>query len=799
MQPIINDDFTQSSSADIKRYISKLISHWYWFMLSFIVIMGIVVLFNIYSAPTYSATTTLLIRDDQKNTLGAESLIQNFSFKMTNNIQNEIGILKSYSLTKRTLKALNLDVSYYKQIRWASNISFPFLKRNLYNDSPITIITPDSSVHQTYDKYFKIRILSRKKFRLVFNAKLPNNQNINIDEEFRFDQPIKSSFFNFTIKLSNKYSPDFDYKESDLYTHDFFFKLNKDSDLASYYRESLKISFLYKDASILELKLKGEHPQIISDYLNKLTETYLLSELEQKNQMANSTIEFIDRQINGIYDSLKTAENNFQRFRSSHNIINISAEGDYTMKKMEDLVKEKGKYERMAQYYDYLFEYIEGKNDFKDVIVPSTMGIEDAMLNSLVTRLSDLHAKRALILLSVREKSPQIKQLNREIENTRNALLENVRNIVKSTRIAIEGLDKQIAKVEQEMKMLPKTERELINYKRSFTLNDNIYTFLLQKRSEAGIALASNVSDHRVLDKAKPENTIKVSPNKKLNYFIGILLSMLLPIGFISFKDFFNSKITDEYSIEDHTSIPIIGYVTHQKTANKGTVYEVPKSSVAEAFRAIRTNLQFLLVDHDEVPVIAVTSSIAGEGKTFCSTNIAAIISMSNKRTLVVGMDLRKPQTHNQFDISNAKGLSNYLIHDATFEEVVIPTHIPKLYITPAGPIPPNPSELIETDRMKNFFTEAKKHFDVIILDTPPVALVTDAVIISKYADTMIFVIRHNHTDKHALRFVNNLYDQKKLPNLSLLVNDIRIPQYVANYNYAYGYGYKNGSGYYEE
>ncbi len=427
------------------------------------------------------------------------------------------------------------------------------------------------------------------------------------------------------------------------------------------------------------------------------------------------------------------------------------------------------------------------------------MGIEDAMLNSLVTRLSDLHAKRALILLSVREKSPQIKQLNREIENTRNALLENVRNIVKSTRIAIEGLDKQIAKVEKEMKMLPKTERELLNYKRRFTLNDNIYTFLLQKRSEAGIALASNVSDHRVLDKAKPENTVKVSPNAKLNYFIGILLSFLLPIGFISFKDFFNSKITDEYSVEDHTTIPIIGYVTHQKTTKKGTVYDTPKSSIAEAFRAIRTNLQFLLVDHDDVPVIGVTSSIAGEGKTFCSTNIAAIISMSNKRTLVVGMDLRKPQTHNQFDISNAKGLSNYLIHDATFEEIVIPTHIPKLYITPAGPIPPNPSELIETDRMKNFFAEAKKHFDVIILDTPPVALVTDAIIISRYTDTMIFVIRHNYSDKHALRFINSLYEQDKLPNLSLLINDIRIPQYVANYNYAYGYGYKSGSGYYEE
>lgn len=798
MQKIIKDDFTQSGSNDIKKFLSKMVSNWYWFVISFIVIMGIVVLFNIYSAPTYSATTTLLIRDDTKQTLGAESLIQNFSFKVNNNIQNEIGILKSYSLTRRALGELNFNVSYYKQIRWASNISFPFLKRSLYNDSPIKVV-PDPEGNQTYNKYFRVRILSRKKFQLTFKAKLANDQRVEIDEEFLFGQPIKSSFFNFTIDLSDKYSPELDSKESEIFKYDIYFKLNKMDDLTKYYRENLKISFLYKDASILELKMRGGNPDKLADYLNKLTSTYLLAELEQKNQIANSTIEFIDRQISGISDSLKTAENNFQQFRSSHNIINISAEGNYTMQKMEDLVKEKSKYERMAQYYDYLFDYIEGKNDFKDVIVPSTMGIEDAMLNSLVTRLSDLHAKRALILLSVREKSPQIKQLNKEIENTRNALLENVRNIVKSTRIAIKGLDEQIAKVEREMKMLPKTERELINYKRSFTLNDQIYTFLLQKRSEAGIALASNVSDHRVIDKAKTGNTIKVSPNAKLNYFIGILLSLLLPISIISLRDFFNSRITDQYSVEEHTSIPIIGYVSHQKATKKGTVYDNPRSSVAEAFRAIRTNLQFLLVDHDDVPVIGVTSTIAGEGKTFCSTNIAAIISMSNKRTLVVGMDLRKPQTHNYFDISNAKGLSNYLIHDATFDEIVIPTHIPKLYITPAGPIPPNPAELIETDRMKKFFSEAKNHFDVIILDTPPVALVTDAIIISRYIDAMIFVIRHNFSDKHAIKFINDLYEQKKLTNLSLLINDIRVQHLVANYNYGYGYGYKNGGGYYEE
>jgi capsular exopolysaccharide synthesis family protein len=795
---MIHDDFTQNSSADIKKMLSKLLTNWYWFIISLLVFAGLVVLFNRISAPTYSSKTTILVRNDNQQELGAESIVQNFSFKLSNNIQNEIGVLKSYAITRRTLDALNLDVNYYRKARWASDMALPILSRRMYKESPITVV-PDSLKPQVYDKKFKVRILSRKKFRLIFSEKLEDNQEVSLDDEFLFGQPVISSFFNFTIHLTDKYTPDLDSIDSDIYSNDYFFLLNDKQALVNYYREALKISFLYKDASILELNLKGDHPKLISEYLNKLIDTYLLAELEEKNRMANRTIEFIDRQISGISDSLKMAESNFQQFRSSHSVINISAEGTYTMQKMEDLIAEKGKYERMAKYYDYLFEYIEDKNDFTDVIVPTTMGIEDDMLNSLVAKLGELHANRGTILLSVREKSPQVKQINQEIENTRKSLVEIVRNIVKSTNITMESLDRQIEVVEQELKMLPKTERELINYQRNFTLNDNIYTFLLQKRSEAGIALASNVSDHRIIDRAKAHDAQLVSPRKKINLAMGVLLGLLFPIGIIFLRDFFNSKITDQYNLEDHTTVPIIGYVTHQRSNRKGTVYDHPKTSIAEAFRAMRTNLQFLLVDQHDVPIIGVTSSIAGEGKTFCSTNLAAIISMSNKRTLVVGMDLRKPQTHNYFDISNKKGLSNYLIHDATFDDIIISTHIPKLYLTPAGPTPPNPAELIETDSMKAFFYEAKKHFDVIILDTPPVALVTDAMIISRYTDAMIYVVRQNYSDKHAIRFVNNLHENNKLKNVSLLFNDIRVPQYGANYNYGYGYGHKSGSGYYEE
>ncbi|TAJ08193.1 polysaccharide biosynthesis tyrosine autokinase [Marinilabiliaceae bacterium JC017] len=792
-----NDDFSQGGTVDLRKHLHKFLSHWYLFVIFIALASGSAFLINRFSAPVYSASTTLLIRNDKKQAIGAESLIQNFSFSMRNNIQNEIGMLKSYNLTHRTLQSLNLGISYYKRPGWLTQLPFDFLSRRLYKECPI-IVELDSLANMIYNVPFTVTILSPKKYHLLLEVTI-DEQDIIIDDEFFFDEHLKTDYFNFSVSLANKYSPLLDNPESEIYTHNYIFRATLPTDLTNQFRSALKVDFFFKDANILELTLKGEHPQIISDYLNRLTSTYLISGLEEKNKIANNTIEFIDLQISGISDSLQMAESNFQQFRTSNNVINISTEGDLVMQKMETLVTEKGDLERMAKYYDYLFDYIEGKNDFKDVIVPSTMGVDDAMLNSLVSKISELYSRRALLLMSAREKSPQIKQLNHEIENTRNALLENIRNIIKSTNISISEINRQLRTVEQDIKLLPKTERELITFQRNFKLNDNIYTFLLQKRSEAGIALASNISDHKVLDDAKLENTTIISPRKTQNHIIGLLLGFLIPVIIIVLKDTLNNKITNTYSIQDHAEINILGFINHLKSTKKSTIYASPRSSLAESFRVLRTNLQFIIPEETEKPVIGVTSTIAGEGKTFCASNLATILSMVNKRVLVVGMDLRKPQTHNFFSNDNSKGLSNYLIDRICWKDVVTPTDIPNLYLTPAGPIPPNPAELIESEKMEKFFQAAKREFDVIILDTPPVALVTDAMIIARHTDAMIYVVRQNYSNKQSVQYANDLSRQKKFNNLNLLVNDVRLAAFDGNYNYNYGYGYGNGGGYYED
>ncbi len=793
-QPFSYDQLSQPDGADFKKSLGGMMTRWYVFVIAILTTSLFALFINQCSTPTYNGTATILIKSDSNQPIGAEGLFQNFTFNPRNSIQNEIGILKSHQLANRTIQALPLKVIYYKNDRWISE-SF---NTQLYKTAPFTV-TIDTIIPQLVEERFNITILDRKKFKLSINKDL-KTRTINHSAEYFFDEKVKTADFSFTVHLNGKYNSALFDPIANLKDKDYQFKANDMNLLNSQLVEDLKVDIFYKDASILEVKLKGNDPLFISDYLNNLLQSYLNMGLEQKNRIATSTIDFIDEQISGVSDSLQAVESNFQKFRSSNKVINISTEGNFTMQKMESLLTQKGELQRAIKYYDYLFEYINVKDDFKDIIAPSTMGIQDAMLNTLVKNLSELYSKRSILLLSAREKSPQIIQINIEIDNTRNALVENMRNIIKSSQISIEELDRQIAIVDVEIKKLPKTEREYITIQRNFTLNDNIYTFLLQKRSEAGIALASNVSDHKILDKSQVDNTLLVSPNKLQNYIIGIVLGILFALIYIFLTDFFNTKITDLNHFESHLKAPLLAHIGHTRNQDSLFVYNNPRSSVSESFRALRTNLQFVLPNEQSSPqILMVTSSKSGEGKTFCASNLATIIALSDKKTLVVGLDLRKPTTHNQFNTSNDKGLSNYLINNATLAQITHRTEVDNLFIIPSGPIPPNPAELLETKRMTEFVEAIKEIYEFIIFDTPPIALVSDALILNKYIDATLFVVRHDYTEKNALKFINSIQEQKKITKLNVVINDVKFSKF-SNNSYGYGYGISNdGSGYYSD
>jgi len=353
-------------------------------------------------------------------------------------------------------------------------------------------------------------------------------------------------------------------------------------------------------------------------------------------------------------------------------------------------------------------------------------------------------------------------------------------------------------KINLELAGLPKTEQKLINIKRRFDLNNELYTFLLQKRAEAAITTASNVSDAQILDPARVDTAVKVGPKTTINLLIGLILGLAVPFLVIVVGDYFNDTVQSKEDIEKDSKLPIMGEISHNNYDLELPIAQHPRSGIAESFRGLRTNLQYLFKQKDTCKVLAIHSMIPGEGKTFCSLNLACIIAMDSKKVLLLGCDLRKPRLHSIFKVDNKSGLSTYLIGNHALKDIVQSTSTKNLYFVNSGPVPPNPAELLGTEGFRTFIEEAKQDFDYIIMDNAPITLVTDGLLTGKYADANLFVLRQSYSNKNQIKFINQVAEKENISQLGIVLND------TVNRGYGYAYGknynsYAYGNGYYDE
>lgn len=531
-----------------------------------------------------------------------------------------------------------------------------------------------------------------------------------------------------------------------------------------------------------------------AEYLNKLMEVYRQQGLDYKNETAENTIEFIDNQIKLISDSLRHAENRLEDFRLTNKLIDLSSEGSAVKTKLESYSQEKISTELQKQYYDYLASYIKTRNESGEIISPSLMGVTDQLFVGLVNELGTLQKQKKQLMYNLSANQPEINLINSKIEDTRAALEENLRNCLINIGRILVDINSRITSVEKDLNKLPGTERKFINIQRTYDLNNTVYTFMLEKRSEAGISKASTVSSSRIIDPAEPFNASRVSPKQKRNYIFALILGLFVPGLYIYLTDLFHNKIIDKKDIERGTQVPIIGFVGHNSTKNEIPVLSKPGSSLAESFRSIRTNLKYYLNGENKA-VISVTSTISGEGKTFVSLNLAVVLAMLGKKTLLASLDLRKPKLDSILNPEDKNGLSHFLIGEASYNEIIHQTDISNLFFVPTGDVPPNPTELIETEKMNQFMTKARGEYDFIVLDTPPVGIVSDALLLGEYADVNIFVIRQRFSFKSTLELIQNIFLKKELKNLTIAVNDIHISGYYG-YGLRYGYGFYEGYGY---
>lgn len=766
------NNIIQSTSFDFRDVLRLLIKYWYLFLISFLFFIPAGNIYIKYVKPLYSIKTTVLIKD-QKNKQIIDDILSEYKLETDRNIYNEIEIIKSYKLIGKTIRSLDFDISYFAK----GNIR----ELEIYGESPYHVQL-DTTFSNPKNLKVVVHFLSDSTFTLSSELGVFKGA---------FGEPIRNKNFAMTLYKTPFYT-------SNLYSDnpEYYFIINDIQKLIDYYVKSINIELVNRNSSIIAISMNGLVYQKEIDFLTKLTDTYLSDELDEKNRVINNTINFIDELLVEISDSLKGAEKQLEKFRT-HEKIDIESASLSVYDEIKKLEEQRAMLLVKDRYYHYLENYINNNYDIFQIVAPSLMGIDEPMLNSLVQELYKLNSDQATLGFSAKDKNPTYNILDLKIKNARKALVENIRNVLVSSKILLDDNSNRLAQAMAVVKMLPGKEMSLTKIKRKFNLSDNIYNYLLQKRTDASITKAANTPDNAVVNEAYL--TGKISPDEKKVRFLTILLALLLPSLFVGFKVYTNNNVTSQDKIISKTNVPIIGVVGHYKGDAMHPVVESPKSSFSESIRSLRINLKYLASEKSN-KIIGITSTVSGEGKTFFALNLSASIATSNAKVLIIGADMRKPKLHLNLNISNEKGLSTYLINKATVEDVIVKTDIANLDFIPSGPVPPNPTELLESDRLKQLIDQTSLLYDYIIIDAAPVGLVADYYLLSKYTDANLYIVRYDYTKVDMVKGLDQLYSDNKLKDLFVVFNDYDYNESYGYGRYGYGgYGYGGyGYGYYE-
>jgi capsular exopolysaccharide synthesis family protein len=784
---------TKEEGLNIKVIIGKFLAFVPYFILSVIICLGVAFLINRYSNPRYLVKATMLIKEknNRGGMDGADGFLQGMQLLNTSkNIENELGIIRSRNMVTETLKNLDFGISYYS----LGSIK----KTDLYGNSTFSILL-DSNHLQCKGGEVILKFMGNGLVEVsaedaidVFIPKTGEVIKNKIElpkQEFQMQEEIASENYKFRIQFND---PSFLNQREIVYS----FKLNDLNSLVNSYFNKYIAKPVNKQSSIIEISKEGNWPDKDIAFINKLCSTYTNKGLDEKNKTTTNTIAFIDVQLGNISDSLNLVEEQLQIFRSSNRIVDLSVTGENIVTQIGDLEKSKAEEELKGKYYEYLRNYVQANKGFDEVVAPSAMGIQDPLLNTILAKMIETYAKKKTLEISLKESNPMIQETNNTLLVLKQTLQENLKNIIASHQLVLNDLNKRIALFESQIGGLPQKEQKLLNMTRKYQLSDKLYTYLLEKRAEAGIAGAGITPDSKIIDAAIVVD--KTYPNTSNNYSIAFAIGLIVPLVIVLGLEFLNNTIHNHGDLQKVTSIPLLGSIVHNTKNTALVIANHPKSQVSEAFRNLRSNISFLAGTKVDKKVIMVTSTVSGEGKTFISMNLSSVLAIGGYRTLLIGVDLRKPKIFQDFKLDNSFGLTNYLIGKADKEKIVQKTGLANLDIITAGPTPPNPSELIMSAAFYNLLEEYKKEYDYIILDTPPIGLVADGLDIMKHSDIVFYVARQNVSKKNYFNMINEIYANEKEKNVGLIFNDVNFAAvYGYGYGaYGYGYGYGYGSGY---
>ena len=784
------------SQINMMELLYKFLDKWYYFAAFVVFALVIAFLVNRYAPPKYEATTSLLIQsnDDVMKRMDMQTIMGGSSAKT--DLQNAIVVLQSFTMAKNTVKAMGLYCDYYQRIN--------FRNVDIYGKNPFEVILDSTQRTQPVGVLMKIQLTDSlcmisydgKDGVFVYDYKedalLEDQVSIQSRDNLKlhYDKWYNLDGMRFKVRLNSNWGA----KAKD---GNYSFMINNFDNLAKSFG-SYTINLISKESSIVDIKFRHTNKKKTVDFVNTLCKIYISETFAEKNYLNDATIDFVNSQINSIGDSLLRAEAKRESFQQSNNTLNLTNDGQYLYTKTNELQTRKAEEYTRQQYYKYLSDYLKNSEITEGIASPSVMGVTDMNLNGLIDQLTAAIISYKTAVDKRTAKNPKTKELIVTIETLRKQISESLINLKNVSDINMRELQRQQNELQVQIDKLPSTERSMISIERQFKFNDEIYNFLYQKRSEAEIAKNAALPDHKVIDKAN--TAIKVSPKNRTNYGVAFILGLLLPGLYIFVRYVTKNTVDSKDDLEKISDNPVFGYIPEfPKEYNRMIVFDKPRSQITEAYRSIRTNVKYVLNDDisTDGKAMLVTSSMPGEGKSLTAFNIASVFSISGNKTLLVEYDLRKPRLHKMLNLDGTKGISSYYIGQTSIEDSVQHTEFDNLDVLCVGPIPPNPSEIIDSQRNRDLIKELRKRYEYIILDTPPVNLIADAQTLAKEADVSLYVVRLGITSSGILNMCINEMENRSGVKVKFIVNGVKTVMQKYGYGgkgYGYGgYGYGYG------
>lgn len=745
----------------VTQMLSKYITYWPAFLIfSVLAITGAYVYLR-YATPMYEATATLIIKDEKKGyeDKGEASLNMIGTKKI---IENEIEVLQSRELMDNTVKNLHLyaPVSIEGKVKAIS----------AYISSPLQIVVADPD---SINEYPKINFTyDQAKGAVSLNGKYAGIIN----------EWLNTPYGRLKFIPNKKYVPNNLGKQ-------YFFSLVQTKEVTKKILNSLKVSAASKLSSIINLSYRDEIPQRAEDVLNQLIVNYDRAAIDEKNSLAKNTLQFVDERLGIVKRDLDSVERNVQRYKTASGATDISAQAQTYLSQVASNDQEVGRMRAELSAVSEVEKAIASGSD-RGGLMSASVG--DASLSQLMNELNSKQLEYQKLRTTVAENNPILVSLKEQIEKLRPTILENVQNKRKTLEASMSSVSSNAGKFNSMLSTIPQKERELVEMTRDQNIKSGIYNFLLQKKEESELSYASTLSDSRVVNKA--QSTKKpVSPNKMLIYLAAVAMAFGICIVFISAREAFSRKILYRHELESMTSLPILGEVAFNKSKDELVIKAGKRSFIAEEFRKIRVSLHFLGIDQTKKKIL-VTSSIPGEGKSFVAANIAISNSLSGKKVVLVDLDLHNPGLGKVFDKTTADaGMSDYLTGDKDPEDIIkrVPNH-DNLFFVSSGTLHESPSELLLNGKIKDFVTYLEGIFDLVILDTAPVVLVTDAYVLSPLVNATLYVVRHKYTPKMLIKRIDENTKINPLTNPGIIFNGVKTRGFFNN-NHGYGYDYVYG------